>query len=191
MDWGGSNGLVVVWKTTISVWQKVTRISQLTSIVTEHSSEVANNVDDEEDSSLLRLHGQVASTSISRNGMGSCSFNEQVKNGLGRSKNVARGIGGEGEDQDDDQKHHSVNVIREEGCLDTTEHGVDDNTNWKQETSCNSVLVILLDLFRNWRRLGAHHASERADDSSTAGQQHSCHENIGHDAEHSENPRQC
>ena len=118
--------------------------SPLTSIVAEHSPEVSNDINDEEDGAFLGLHGQVAPTSVSGDGVICCGLDKQIKNSLGRAQDFASGIRREGEDEDDDEQHHGMYVIREEGCLDTTEHGVDYYTNWEQETGRNSVLGALL-----------------------------------------------
>ncbi len=48
------------------------------AVVHENSSEVANNVDNKEDRSFFRLHGQVAALRIARYGMIFCCLNKQV-----------------------------------------------------------------------------------------------------------------
>lgn len=62
-----------------------------------------------------------------------------------------------------------MDIVGKESCLNTTEHGVNDNTNWEQEAGGNSV-----------------HSSERADNSSTTGQQHGRYQDVRHDAEYGE-----
>ena len=75
-------------------------------------------------------------------------FDQQVVDVLRRSKNLIGGIGSEGEDEDDDyilvspksrnvsvqrltEYHDSMDIIRQKGCLNTSEHCVEDNTNRK------------------------------------------------------------
>ena len=94
-------------------------------------SEVTNNVDDEEDSTLLRLHGQITSSRVATDGMIVCGFDEEIENSLGRSEDVACGIRGEGKNEDNKEQHHSMDIICEEGRFDATKHGVNDHTNWK------------------------------------------------------------
>jgi hypothetical protein len=67
-------------------------------------------------------------------------LDEQIEDLLWRAKRLARRICGEGKDHDNDQQHDGMNVIRQESGFDTTEHGVDNNTNGEQEASSNSVL---------------------------------------------------
>ncbi len=59
-----------------------------------------------------------------------------------------------------------MDIIRQKGSLDTTEHGVENDTNGQQETS-------------RCRR----HASEITHDSRASGKQHSGHEDISDKAE--------
>lgn len=62
-----------------------------------------------------------------------------------------------------------MDVISKESGLDTSEHGVDDDTDWEQETSGNGV-----------------HSSQGADDGGTTSQQHSSDEDVGHDSKDGE-----
>jgi hypothetical protein len=61
-------------------------------------------------------------------------------------------------------------VLTQEGCLDATEHGVNDNSDWKQEASSGS-----------WN------SSQGMYDSATAAQQHGRHEDIRAEAENDVN----
>lgn len=64
---------------------------------------VANNIDHKEDGALGRLHCKVAASSIAFNRVICGSLDEKVKDSLRRAQSVAGGIGGESEDQNDDQ----------------------------------------------------------------------------------------
>jgi hypothetical protein len=105
------------------------RNSTLTSIVAEYSAKITDDVDDEENGALLGLHCQIGTSSVSRYRMSSGGLNKQVKDSFWRAKGLACSVGGEGKDHDDDEQHDGVHVICEESGLDTTEHGVDDDTN--------------------------------------------------------------
>lgn len=96
MDWRSCNGFVVV------------------SVVHEDCSEVANDIDHEEDGAFSRLHGQVAATSISRDGMAFSSFNESIIYSSRTSEGSASCVRREGEDQNDDEQNHRVDVIGQE-----------------------------------------------------------------------------
>jgi hypothetical protein len=105
------------------------RNPSLTSIIAEHGAKVTNDVDNEENGTLLGPHCQIRTSSVSGNRMLSGSLDKQVKDGLWRAEHFAGGIGRKGKDHDYDEQHDGVHVIREECGLDTTEHGVDDDTN--------------------------------------------------------------
>lgn len=73
-------------------------------------SEVSNNVDDEENSSLSRLHSQVTSTSVSFDRMICGSLYQKVEDGLGRAENIAGCVGDEGEDDDNYQEDECMHL---------------------------------------------------------------------------------
>ena len=156
MDWVGGNGLVVV------------------TVIAEDGTEVADNVDNEEDSTLLGLHGEVASASIVLNRMPLGGLNEEVVDLAGAADNAVcvttSGIGGERKDQNDDQNDDGVGIVGKEGSLDTTEHGIEDDTNWEQETS----------------RSGGN-TGQRSDDSRATSQQHGSDQDVCHQSKDDEN----
>ena len=80
-----SNGLVVV------------------SVVHENGAEVPYDIDHEEDSTLPRLHGQVATPSIASNRMAFCGFDQSVIYRSWASESGSGCVGCEGEDQDDNE----------------------------------------------------------------------------------------
>ena len=59
-----------------------------------------------------------------------------------------------------------MHVVGQEGSLDTTEHGVDDNTQRKEETGCCG-----------WN------ASQGGNDSRSTGEQHGRDQSVGEEAE--------
>jgi hypothetical protein len=105
------------------------RNPSLTSIVAEHGAKVTDDVDDEEDGTLLGPHCKIGTSSVSRYRMSGGGLDEQVKDCFWRAEDLACSIGGKGEDHDDDEQHDGVHVVCEERSLDTTEHGVDNDTN--------------------------------------------------------------
>lgn len=113
---------------------------QRTSVITEHSAEVSYNIDNKEDSTFFRSHGEIRTACIPLNRMGSCRFHKEIKHCFGRTESVTRSIGCECEDENDDEQHDGVDVICEESGLDASEHGVDDYTDWEQEACCNGIL---------------------------------------------------
>lgn len=106
----GSNSLVVV------------------SVVAEDGSEVTNNVDDEEDGTFLGPHGQVASFSVTLDWVLRGRFDQGVEDCAGATEDAVGRIGGEGEDQNDDEQHQGVDVVRQESRFNASEHGVDDDS---------------------------------------------------------------
>ena len=141
-------------------------MSELTYVVAEDGTEVPDNVDDEEDCALLGTHGKVATLGVTLNRMCLGSGHERVVN-LGRAtKDTAGGIGSEGEDEYDDEEHDGVGVVGQEGSLDTTEHGVKDDTDGEKEASCRSG-----------------NASQTSDHSGPARKQHGSDQDVGHETE--------
>ena len=132
-------------------------------------SKVTNNVDDEEDSTLGRLHRQVRPASISINRMISSSLDQKVEDSTWRAKSAAGSICGECEDQDNDQKHEGVYPVSEEGSFDSSKHGVHHNSEREKETCCWS-----------W------HPSQGGDDSRASGEKHSSDQDVSHQAKHNE-----
>jgi hypothetical protein len=61
---------------------------------------------------------------------------------------------------------YSVDVVSQEGSLDSTKHGVDDDTNRKEETSSSG-----------------RHASQGMDHSGTTSEQHGSDQDVGHETE--------
>jgi hypothetical protein len=61
---------------------------------------------------------------------------------------------------------YRVDIVSKEGSLDSTKHGVQDNTDWQEETSCGS-----------W------HASQGVNDGRSASEQHSSDKDVGHQTE--------
>jgi hypothetical protein len=63
--------------------------------------------------------------------------NQEIVDGTRATKKVAGGVRGEGEDEQDYNDHDRVDIISQEGGLDTTEHGVEHDTNGQEETGCS------------------------------------------------------
>jgi len=122
------------------------------SVVEVDGSEVTNQVDNEEDSALTRLHSEITSLRVALNRMASRGGQKGIVHSAGASKDLVGRVGSKGEKEDDDQNHHSVYPVGDEGSLDTAKHGVCYDTDWKQETSSHRV-----------------HASEILDDGTAAG----------------------
>ena len=91
---------------------------------------------------------------------------QEIVHGAGAAEEIAGGIRGEGEHEQDHQDHDGVHVIGQEGGLDTAEHGVEHDTDGQQETGG-----------------GGRHAGQGGHDGGAAGQQHGRHEDVGHQAE--------
>lgn len=165
MDWGRSNGLVVVFD--MLARDRVVEFKfLLTSIVHEDGTEVTNNVDNEEDRSILALHREVAATRIAWHRLRLCEFMKALIDSLGGAKSITTCISRERESEEDDQQDDSVNVVGKESGLDTSEHGVDDDTEGKEETSRCS---------RN--------TSQGRDDGRASSEQHGGDENVGEETE--------
>ncbi|KAH3662169.1 hypothetical protein OGAPHI_005417 [Ogataea philodendri] len=120
-SWTGGNSLVPI------------------SVIKENGTEVTDNVDNEENTSGTRIHGEVRTVGISVNRvLLSCSHN-QIPDFAWRSQKVTGSVGSEGEGQDDDNDGNGVCVIGQESCLNTTKQSVDNHTNWEKITSSNSI----------------------------------------------------
>lgn len=140
------------------------------TIIAEHCAKVTDDIDNEENGAFLRLHGEITSFCIPvyRMGLGCC--HQQIVN-LGWTPQIdVCCIGRESEDEDNDEDHNRVDIIREERRLDTAEHGVQNDSYRKQKARC-------------WSR----HSGEGSNDSRSAGEKHSSDQNVRHQAEHSEN----
>lgn len=86
---------------------------------------------------------------------------QSIVNGPWRSKPVTSCVGRESKDEKDDEQDDSVNVVGKESSLDSTKHGVHDNTEGKKKTGCCRG-----------------HSSQGADDGGPASEQHGCYENV-------------
>lgn len=78
---------------------------------------------------MTYLHGEVATSSVSIDGMSLSSFDKEIVNHGRRSKHVTRSVCGKSEDKDNDEDHHCMHIVGQECGLDTTEHGVQNDTN--------------------------------------------------------------
>lgn len=136
------------------------------TVVKVYGTKVSDQVDDEEDTTLTRLHGKITSLCISFDGMTSRSSLQRIVHSSRRSKNVVGSVRGKGEKEDDDQNDNGVDPISDEGRFDATEHGVQDDTNGKEETSCDRV-----------------HACQVLDDGTATCEKHGCNQNVGHETE--------
>jgi hypothetical protein len=87
----------------------------LTSVVHKDSAKVPNDVDYEEDGTILAFHGKIAATCITFNGVALRKRVEPLKHSLRGSKNFAASIGGEGEYQEDDEKNDGMDIVGKEG----------------------------------------------------------------------------
>ena len=108
------------------------------AIVAKDGSKIANNVDDEEDGSLFGSHGEIRSAGIALDGMFPCSLHQKIKDSGRAPKNLVGSVGGEGEHEENNKNDHSVGVIGQKCSLDTAKHGVEYDTNWKEEAGRNS-----------------------------------------------------
>jgi len=79
----------------------------------EHCPEVANDINDEEDSTLLALHRKVAPFRIAIHRVSLSGFHEQIPDLTWRSYHVVCGIGTEGKDEDNYQNDDRMNIIYE------------------------------------------------------------------------------
>jgi hypothetical protein len=138
----------------------------LTSIVHEDCAKVTNNVDDKENGTVLALHRKVAAASIARHWVGRSERAEALVDYLCRSKRVAAGISRERKCQENDEQNDGVDVVSQKGGLDSSEHGVDDNTKRQEETGCCG-----------------RHTSQRGDDGRSSSEQHGGDENVGKETE--------
>jgi len=120
INWASSDGLVVI------------------TVVAEHSSEISDNVDDEEDSTLLGSHGEVAALSVAGDWMSLSGLNQQIEDLSWTAQDVARRVGCEGKCEKNDENDDSVGIVSQESSLDTTKHGVEHDTNREEETSSGS-----------------------------------------------------
>lgn len=148
-------------------------------------SEVSNNVDDEEDGSFGRLHSQITPARVSFNRVICSCLDQKIEYGLGRAEDIARCVGDERENDDDNQKDEGVylNTVRKfpsvmnydpypickECGFDSSKHCVHGNPQWQQETS------------RSCR-----HSSQGINHSRTTSQQHGGNENVRHQTENRE-----
>jgi len=148
VDGRSSNGLVVV------------------AVVEEHGAEVADDVDDEEDGTLTRLHCEVAAVLVALHGVPLGSLGERIVDDGGRAENVGAGIGGESEDDDNDEQDESMHPVSQNRRLEATEHGVRHNADGEQVNRSNGV-----------------HASQGRHGGRTTDDQHERHEDVGDQAE--------
>jgi hypothetical protein len=148
MYWGCSNRLVVV------------------SVIHEHGTKVANNVDDEEDGAILALHREVATTGIARHWLDCRKLVQTFVNDLGRAKNIAARICRECKCQENDEQDDRVHVVGQKRGLDPTKHGVHHDAERKEKASCSS-----------------RYASQGRDDGRSSGKQHGSDERVGEQAE--------
>ena len=94
------------------------------TIIAEHSPKIADNIDDKEDRTLLRLHGKIASFSISRYRMTIGSFHKEIIDFAGTAKIDVGRIRRESEEEDDDENHDSVHVVGQKGSFETAKDSV-------------------------------------------------------------------
>ena len=151
-------------------------------LVNEHGTKVTDNVNDTEDKTTLREHGEERTTlvvgygaelHVGRTIRGHSALDEGVKilPDLGRrSKDtIIRGIDGEREDNDSDEDVERVGAMGNEGTLEATKSAVHDDTDGDEDASSIGV-----------------HASESVHDGSTTKQKHSSHNDVGQNCEHKE-----
>lgn len=84
--------------------------------------ELTNNVDNKEDGTLARLHGEVAAFLVALDRVALGRLHQCVINGSGRAENLGRGIRGQRKDDDDDEKDERVHPVRENRSFKTAEH---------------------------------------------------------------------
>jgi len=120
----------------------------------------------EENRALLRAHGQIATSRISLYWVPLRCRNKRIVDLTRTTEDLVGGVCGEGEEEDDHQDHDRVDIVCQERGFDAAEHGVQHDTNGKQETSCCG---------RN--------AGERCDYRSASCEQHGCDEDVGHQTE--------
>lgn len=124
-----------------------------------------DSVHTKEDGTLLRSHGQIAAASIAVHRMTLGSFNQSIVNSPWRAKNITRSVRRERKDQNDDQDHDGMHIIREECSFNPSKHGVQNDANRQEEAGGSS---------RN--------TSERSHHSRATSQEHSSDEDVGHQA---------
>ena len=132
----------------------------------EHRPEVSNEIDDEENGALLGPHGEVATLSVAINRVSLGSADKEVVDPSWGSGDMVRRVGSECEREKDDNDHHGVHVVGEESSFDTAKEGIQDDTDWKKETSG-----------RGW------HASQRSYNRRATCEKHCRDENVGHERE--------
>ncbi|CRK11421.1 hypothetical protein BN1708_010152 [Verticillium longisporum] len=139
------------------------------TVVKEDSAKVADNVDDEELSAALRAHGQVAAAGVAADGSLLGDLLQNVPHGTGRTQDAVGRVHDKGEDEDDDQDDERVDVVGDEGGLDTAEKRVHNDAEGEDEDGGSS---------RGPRQV--------LNDGSTARQQHGRDENVGEATEDDE-----
>jgi len=73
------------------------------TVVHEHSSEITNDVDNEENSTFTRTHGEIAALSVSSDRVTSSSLLEKVVDLSGATQSLVGGIRGERESQQNNE----------------------------------------------------------------------------------------
>lgn len=136
------------------------------TVIAEHSAEVTDDVNDEKDGSLLGPHCEIAAIPITLDRMRSSSLLEKFPDLAWAAENRACSISPEGECEQNDDDDDRVSVVRQERRLDTTEHGVNNDADWKEVAS-------------RCRR----NASQGIHRRRTASQQHSRDEDVCHQPE--------
>ncbi len=101
------------------------------------SAKVPNEVNDKEDRAFLRPHRQVGASCIAFHRMSLSCSHEFVVDSTWTAEFAARGVGCEGEQEQNDEDHHRVDVVCEECGFDTAEHSVEYDSNWEKEASCS------------------------------------------------------
>ena len=152
-------------------------------LVNKHGTEVTHDVDDAEDDAPLGDHGEVRTTAVVHNGAAGLSIVrmhtvgavagrrgdglELVIHGAGRAEGrVAGGVHEHDEGEQDDEDDRGVDVGGHEGGLETTRHGVRDNTDGDQETRHHGV-----------------HAGQRVDGGGATEDQHRRDDDVREEAE--------
>jgi len=151
-------------------------------LVNEDGTEVTDNVNDTEDDATFRKHRQVGALLVLGNRtavlaetklFGAISLShdrsqEVVHLARGAEFGVA-GVHDVDEGNENGENDRGVDVRRQEGRLETTRHGVRDDTERDQETSDGRV-----------------HAGERVDGGGTTEHEHRRHDDVGEEAEEDE-----
>jgi hypothetical protein len=121
---------------------------------------------DEEDSTTGRLESQVASILVALDWMFLGGLDEQIVDGAGAAEDVTGRVCRQRESNDDNQHSCAMDIIRNEGRLQTTDESVRDDGNRHQEDGSDAV-----------------HASERIDGCRAAHDEHQTDHGVGDEAE--------